>query len=299
MANVVAGARAVVKLGLQQILGRSRRRRYERRSGSFLFKSPYGLRFKLDPHETVDRHIAVEGIYDGRFLEFIESVLPQHAVMLDVGANIGNHALFLHPNCSAVHCFEPNPRALRRLEENIALNDARNIVVHRFGLGDSDRFELFIDNDTGNLGGSRFVREALASTAAKQLPIRSGDQIVSELDLPRLDYIKVDVESFEPEVFRGLRRTIARHRPIVSFEHHGDKVGNEVFEDICRHLPGYRIFELTYAPVGSSLLKRTAWHFAHGGRPELTEVLRPGSRSYENLVAIPAERCAALNYSLR
>ena len=31
--------------------------------------------------------------------------------------------------------------------------------------------------------------------------------------------MKIDVEGFEPDVFAGLARTIAEHRPIIVFEH--------------------------------------------------------------------------------
>lgn len=279
---------ALVELALHQyLLGPIRRRRYDRRSAPFTLRTRDQLTFRLDPHETVDRHIASDGIYERRFLTFIAKILPPDAVMLDVGANIGNHALFLKDVCREIHCFEPNPRALSRLAANIALNRATNIHVHPFGLGDADRSQPFVDDRSGNLGGSRFVREG--QDGASWLPVRHGVAAVAELDLDRIDIIKIDVEGFEPEVFAGLRSTIAAFRPLIAFEHHAKEAGRAAYDAILECLPNYAIFELTYAPVGSSLLQRTVWHFAHAGEPELTPVGGPEPRSYGNLLAIPQE----------
>ena len=58
--------------------------------------------------------------------------------MLDVAANIGNHALYLRNLFDEVHCLEPSPRVADRLDENIGLNGATNVRVHRLGLRSSD-----------------------------------------------------------------------------------------------------------------------------------------------------------------
>lgn len=290
LGHYLTGMRAAASLGFREYLwGPIRRRRYDRRSESFLFLSRDGLHFHLDPHEAVDRHIAVDGIYERRFLTFIKDRLPAGAVMLDVGANIGNHALFLKDRCSQIHCFEPNPRALKRLRKNIAANHAGNIAVHPFGLGSSDRTEAFVSDTAGNLGGSHFLISGSApeSGTVTELPIRRGEAAVEELNLSRIDFIKIDVEGFENEVFAGLARTIAAFRPIVAFEHHGQDVSLESYREILDCLPNYEIFELTWAPSGSGVIERTLWHIAHGGQPELTRVLQPERRTYGNLLAFP------------
>lgn len=279
---------AIVDVAVHQyLLGPIRRRRYDRRSTPFTMRTRDGLTFQLDPHETVDRHIAADGIYERRFLTFIRQVLPTDAVVLDVGANIGNHALFLKDRCREIHCFEPNPRALARLDANIALNRAANIRVHRYGLGNADRSQAFYHDRSGNLGGSRFVHDA--REGADCLPVRRGDTAVAALGLDRIDFIKIDVEGFEPIVFAGLQDTIGKSRPLIAFEHHAREAGREAYDAILDCLPGYGIFELTYAPVGSGLLRRLLWHFAHAGQPELTPVSEPEARSYGNLLAIPSE----------
>src|SRR5436305_1776326 len=91
----------VMRSGYRQFVAAPRRtREYDRIDQPFEHRTPEGHLFLLDPHETVDRHIFAEGIYERRFLEFVDELLPRDAVVLDVGANIGNHAIFLRRRCS-------------------------------------------------------------------------------------------------------------------------------------------------------------------------------------------------------
>ena len=40
------------------------------------------------------------------------------------------------------------------------------------------------------------------------------DQLAIELELPRIDLVKIDVEGAEPQVFSGMKETIARNKDL-------------------------------------------------------------------------------------
>jgi len=242
---------------------------YRRRTEPFIQRARNGLLFELYPNEEVDEHIARYGIYDRRHLDYFATLIPHGAVFVDIGANIGNHALYLGRKCSAVYCFEPNPRAYRRLERNIALNHAGNVTIHRFGLGDHDAVQRF--DDGGQLGMAHF-----SDDGALALHIRKGDEAIH---LDRIDLIKIDVEGMEASVFRGLAGTIATHQPIVAFEYSGHVTPETDWKDIQRSLKGYRIFE----PHFTLGLKGLAL----AGKPRLVEVSAPEKRWYACLLAFP------------
>lgn len=261
-------------------------RRYESETGPHLYKSPFGVTFELEPDQTIDRAIVFHGLYEDRILEFIGSLLDPESVVLDVGANIGNHALFLARRCSAVHCFEPNPRALERLKKNIALNHATNIAVHEFGLGDKNETARFYDNISGNLGASGFAK-ADGKSRVLELPLRSADEAISELGLHRVDLIKMDVEGMEERVLSALHQTLHAHHPLLSFEFHGDTKSQLDFERIRELLSGYRIFEPRFSPENAGLFTRSMWNVRTCGVPELVPIDHPERRLYENLLAFP------------
>ena len=254
--------------------------------------TPDGLNFQLVPGEIVDQYIATEGIYERRFLRFFRGVLPRGCVMIDIGANIGNHALYLHDLCSAVHCYEPNPAAARRLRQNIELNNATNIHVHEVGLGDRNATLAFASNVAGNLGNSGYLigQEHQAGTFETiELPIRRADEAIRELALDRIDFIKIDIEGLEPQIFSGLEQTIARYRPLISFEFHAHLTPISAFEHIRECLPDYLIADMDFAPEDSGVVRRILYHLRHGTRLTLRTVTTPSARTYESLLAIPNE----------
>jgi FkbM family methyltransferase len=272
-----------------------RRRAYARQRVPYVHATDDGLKFKLHPDQAIDHFIAVDGVFERKYLRFLKTLLHPDAVMVDAGANIGNHAIFLHRHCKAIHCFEPNPLAADRLEENIALNHADNIVVHRVGLGDHDDTLPFAVNKTGNLGMSGFfdVSSRPGDYDMVHLPIRQADNALDELALERLDLLKVDVEGFELALFQGLQRTLKQFRPVVAFEYHGHLMPDGSFDDFRAALSGYVFAEPAFGPATFTKLQRLRYHLKHSDRMTLYDVPEPEPRTYEILLAVPAEHDSA------
>lgn len=288
---MLIGLSHIVRSSFNQIVMNPRRSKNDdRQSGSFVYRTQSGLMFELQPNEYVDRFIAVEGIYERRFLSYLHSVLKPHSVMLDIGANIGNHAIYLAGKCSDIHCFEPNPHVANRLRHNISLNSlAHKISVHEFGLGSEDQMLPFLENVDGNLGASYFAQsdEIPAGHEVKHLQVRQALQAVAELNLDRIDYIKIDVEGMEEAVLTALQPIIAQHRPLVTFEHHEQRVAQGTFGRICKAFDGYKMMNPTFAPSEGSVTQKLFWNLRHDGGPILTEITAPERRTYENILAMP------------
>ena len=259
-----------------------RRRAWDAKRHPFIHCAAKELRFELHPPQFIDRYIYAEGAFERRFLEFLDSFLPQRGVMLDVGANIGNHALYMARSFREVHCFDPNPMAVAKLRRNVELNHAANITIHEVGLGSEDcELPFFVEPGT-NLGASHFVAEAGEGTIS--LPIRAGDAYLASKQIRNVDFVKIDVEGGELEVLRGLQETIRRDRPIITFEHHGQTASAAIFDKL--QSLGYDIFDLVYPDTGTRIEKfvRTV---KTAGMPELKQIHMPEARTYENLLAVP------------
>lgn len=284
---MLRGLKHLANRALMQAFVEPRRlRRYEAQKEAFLHRTVRGLKFELLPGQFIDRFIAVEGIFERRFLEYVRSILPRNAVMLDIGANIGNHSLFLADRCKVIHCFEPNPETAERLMRNIRHNSLEaKIKVHQFGLGDKDETLTYHENVSGNLGASGFAqgKDLPEGFRVRSLEVREASRAIKELGLETIDYIKVDVEGMEEAVLTSLRSVLSRYKPIVSFEHHETEVEPGTFDRIRSLFTGYRLFEPTVAPPTGKVM----WNLRHNGGPVLAEITEPEYRYYENILAIP------------
>ena len=179
------------------------------------------------------------GQYEKRFLELTEQVLTEltggvgfkEDVCLDIGANIGNHALFYSTIFKRVIAFEPNPIAYKLLEANVLKNRITNIKICTTALGSKkERKILSICNE--NLGMSSLVQETKTNQPAFNLEI--------EINI---------VEGFEADALQGLSQTISKCHPVISIELNFDSMKNssqdalKVLEDL-----GYRNFYVLKTP---------------------------------------------------
>lgn len=134
-------------------------------------------------------------------------------LVIDVGANIGNHSLYLVAvaGCRVV-AFEPNPALAVALERSIALNGFEDhLQLRPKGVGAKTGRARFAEVRPDNLGAQRLVSDAA-----------TGDIPVVALDKARLGkpvrMIKIDVEGMEEAVLRGAHKIIARDRPALYVE---------------------------------------------------------------------------------
>jgi FkbM family methyltransferase len=125
--------------------------------------------------------------------------LKPGSVVFDIGAFIGDTApVFLDRQCE-VHAFEPKPDMFVCL-----LHNCPRAFCYNLAIGDGTRFDL--SNKTGNMGGQSLL-------PGQRYSIRLDD-----LNVERLDVLKIDVEGFELKVLEGAAETIRRFHPIIHIE---------------------------------------------------------------------------------
>ncbi len=184
----------------------------------------HGYRLVLDLSKWSERVTYFLGrYYDLPTQLFMKAALHRGETFVDVGANIGMITLLgahLVGPGGAVHSFEPNPAALRRLRHLIAINRVENVSVHDVGLSDrkeSLRLSVF-DSDSGVGTFARISGgQARAVTDTYELSVLRGDDgPLDGVSAPAV--VKIDVEGFECRVLRGMERTIRRLRPAIITE---------------------------------------------------------------------------------
>jgi len=166
-----------------------------------------------DQHDHIQKTIRASGsFYEMDLLAETFERVKQGNVVIDVGANIGNHTLFWAGICGAsVIAVEPNPSALEILYKNLALNglEARVSVISCAVSNHEGRGEL-AERQADNLGTA-----ALRSDSGGSIRVDTVDRIASEGDVC---LIKVDTEGHDLRVLKGAAGVLSRTSPFVYCE---------------------------------------------------------------------------------
>lgn len=190
------------------------------RLSTFTATTLLGHRITAFNNDHIGKKIRRTGLYEKENIELCLDLLRQleEPVVMDVGANIGNHALAFSTVAARVHAFEPLPPIFDILEQNIRQNDLANIVAHPLALSDENGEGIIHMVSERNIGASSFAKPSHLSSQALNVTKRRGDDIVDELGLERIDLLKIDVESHEAFVLKGLEQSIKRFRPLIIME---------------------------------------------------------------------------------
>ena len=143
-------------------------------------------------------------------------------VVLDCGANVGAFTrLALDRGAGLVVAIEPAPANVECLRATFAEEIAAGrVIVYPFGVWDTEEAKT-MNVVTEGSGLNSLVLSSPYETSHIQIRLTTIDQLVSDLKLARVDFIKMDIEGAERQALRGGRTTIARFQPhlAVALEH--------------------------------------------------------------------------------
>lgn len=134
-------------------------------------------------------------------------VLNKGDTVIDCGAYIGEFTLYaskaVGPSGKVI-AFEPDPTIFKKLQANIRLNTAGNIILVNKGAWSKDGVLRFVGD---NIKGYSFMF-ADKGEGAIDIPVVSLDGELDRLGVKKVDFIKMDVEGAELELIKGAERTL-------------------------------------------------------------------------------------------
>lgn len=169
--------------------------------------------------DVIERHLLVAGRWEEHVESTLESMLQPGACFLDVGSNIGHFTLLAAKRVGAsgtVIAVEPCWQNLSKLARNLALNQADNVYLTSIAAGALPALGA-IAFPTLNNAGAATMRAVAPEMARQCVLIGALDDSLESCGF-RPSLIKIDVEGFELQALRGLKRCLEQLRPAVILE---------------------------------------------------------------------------------
>jgi FkbM family methyltransferase len=118
----------------------------------------------------------------------------------------------LNAGAKTVVASEPSPENLECLRRNFAaeIEAGRVILLNKGVWHQEDTLRIHL---SGSPAGDSFVFENKSGQTGPALQVTTIDALVRNLGLPRLDFIKMDIEGAEQNALAGAKETLARWRP--------------------------------------------------------------------------------------
>ncbi|MDO9521568.1 MAG: FkbM family methyltransferase [Pseudohongiella sp.] len=267
----------------------------------------YGLEYEGNLNNNIDAAIYYYGAFEKPLLHFmgaaITAIAGKDGVFVDVGANIGQHSLYMSQTSKHVIAFEPFTPVRARLEHHKKLNRITNIEIHALGLSNVTEQQPFYAPSGANAGIGSFDPDSTCkgNKSIGALQLIRGDEFFDQCGLPQLHLIKIDVEGFEKKVLLGLRNTLTRFRPLIVCEMtYSQKHSFVSSREILDMLPDNYVL-LCFnkrRPDGSKLHRKNA-HARRSGAFQLVPYSGPQSRGQDDVILCPQELLATLPHTSR
>ncbi len=165
-----------------------------------------------------------------RWHYFVKSLLREGDHIIDIGANLGYFTLQFAEkveNEGHLYCVEPVQPFQRKLQTLIA--GKPNITLLPFALGEENDKQVMLSipaefkklgylrhGTTTLLHQSNDAKYSFAATMKKGSTLFAG--------LPKLDYIKCDIEGYETVVLPEMQDILKRYQPLVQLETWGEQL---------------------------------------------------------------------------
>jgi FkbM family methyltransferase len=153
--------------------------------------------------DYLQQQIFFDGYYERPLVEWLERTLRPEDVFWDVGANIGAISLVAARRCRRVVAFEPDPRSLSRLEQNVRANRLTQIEIVAGALGVSAGTATLYQAADINTGMTSLVPGRSRAVGEQVVQVLRADDVIAQRPELTPTVMKLDVEGAEHLVLGG------------------------------------------------------------------------------------------------
>ncbi len=165
-------------------------------------------------------------------------------IVLDCGANVGVYTkTALASGAKLVVAIEPAPENVECLRRNLAPEIAAGkVIVYPKGVWDKDD-TLALQRDPKNSARDSLFKLKGDGIDTIQVPLTTIDKLVAELQLDRVDFIKMDIEGAERNAVLGAKETLRRFKPRMALcVYHRPDDPVAIPRAVLDLAPGYHVY---------------------------------------------------------
>jgi len=198
---------------------------------------------------------------EAALLASLKKDFPDHPIVFDVGANLGQYARLLMNKLDSmspvIHLFEPDKYAYGKLLDK--LSDYPNLFLNNCALGDRAGEASLYAAASGAVDAS-LVKINELDAVAQKVKVTTLDQYCSEKGIEKIDFLKIDTEGFELKVLEGAKSMLRQNKiKRIQLEHgslNSIAIGASLykFQQLLPEFDMYHIkqdgpYKIKYAPI--------------------------------------------------
>ena len=160
------------------------------------------------------------GSYEYHKQKLFERILKPKSVVLDLGGNVGFYTLLssvLVGLEGRIFVFEPLQRNLKFLYQHLHLNHITNVTVIEAAVSDTCGQMSFNEDNRPSMGH-------LSTHGDTSVEVVSLDTLFERGELPKPDFIKIDIEGAEYDALTGAESLLKASQPTIFLATHGKTV---------------------------------------------------------------------------
>ena len=198
--------------------------------------------------------------YEAHIQTLMKSCIPQGTNVLDIGANVGIHTIFM-AQCvqggGMVYAFEPVKHIRNDLYLNVKLAGrfSNSITIFPYAVGASNTKEsmFVVKENEFDQGSSSIVENEYLSTEQMRSKTQRYDVDVVTIDdfiklhsITNISFIKIDIEGCEYEALKGAQDLLKTEKPTLIIEYNIDRIRHIGLDHqhLRSVLNGYSCFEI-------------------------------------------------------
>lgn len=176
-----------------------------------------GRRFFIKKITPANRELFFLRTYEEKESRLASKIIKEGSIVFDLGANFGWYALLfskLVGQKGRVFAFEISSDIANDLKKNVDLNNAHNVLVENLAIGDCEKKMPYFYSEqqgTANLSPKFIHKEG----AEKMITMVTLDNYLARHNIPRVDFIKCDIDGAEIPFLMGAVNTLKTQPTLI------------------------------------------------------------------------------------